>query len=166
MNPILFAVLVVAGIGLVVGIVLAVASAVMAVPKDEKAEAVLEVLPGANCGACGFQGARAMQRPWRRAAQSRGCAPRRRRNDKAVSEILGTQAEKTVKRSAVVHCSGSLGHTENKMDYQGISLCRRGTAWRRSRKMLIRLYWPGRLQGGLRIRCDYRMQRAGGCQSG
>ncbi len=37
------------------GVILAVASIVMAVPKDEKAEALEEVLPGANC-ACGFSG--------------------------------------------------------------------------------------------------------------
>ena len=57
MDKILIPVLIVAGIGLLAGIILAVASAIMAVPKDEKAEAILEVLPGANCGACGFSGA-------------------------------------------------------------------------------------------------------------
>ena len=56
MDKILIPVLIVAGIGLLAGIILAVASAIMAVPKDEKAEAILEVLPGANCGACGFSG--------------------------------------------------------------------------------------------------------------
>ena len=53
---VLIAVLVVAGIGLLIGLILAIASIVMAVPKDEKAEAVLELLPGANCGACGYSG--------------------------------------------------------------------------------------------------------------
>ena len=53
---ILFPVLLVAGIGLIAGLILAVASIIMAVPKDETAEAILEVLPGANCGACGFSG--------------------------------------------------------------------------------------------------------------
>ena len=43
-------------IGLLAGVVLAVASIVMAVPKDEKAEALEAVLPGANCGACGYSG--------------------------------------------------------------------------------------------------------------
>jgi len=41
--PILIAVAVVAGIGLLIGLVLAIASIIMAVPKDEKAEAVLEL---------------------------------------------------------------------------------------------------------------------------
>ena len=40
MNPILLAVLLVAGLGLIAGLVLAVASVLMAVPRDEKAEAL------------------------------------------------------------------------------------------------------------------------------
>ena len=93
MNPILFAVLVVAGIGLVVGIVLAVASAVMAVPKDEKAEAVLEVLPGANCGACGFSGCSGYAKALAQGSAKPGlCSPGGEETTKAVSEILGTQA--------------------------------------------------------------------------
>ena len=44
------------GIGLLCGLGLAIASHVMAVPKDEKAEAIEEILPGANCGACGYSG--------------------------------------------------------------------------------------------------------------
>ena len=54
MNPILLAVLTVGGIGLVAGLLLAVFSIVMAVPKDEKAEEITECLPGANCGSCGY----------------------------------------------------------------------------------------------------------------
>ena len=56
MTTILLPILLVAGIGLVLGLGLAIASKVMAVPVDEKAEAITEVLPGANCGACGFSG--------------------------------------------------------------------------------------------------------------
>ena len=51
MNEIIIAVIIVAGIGLIAGIGLAVASRLMSVPKDEKAEELLAVLPGANCGA-------------------------------------------------------------------------------------------------------------------
>ena len=46
-------IMIVGVIGLLAGIVLAVASIVMAVPKDERAEALEAILPGANCGACG-----------------------------------------------------------------------------------------------------------------
>ena len=54
MNEILLPILLVSGIGLILGLGLAIASKVMAVPVDEKAEKIAEALPGANCGACGY----------------------------------------------------------------------------------------------------------------
>ena len=56
MSGIIVSVALVAGIGLILGLGLAVASVVFAVPVDEKEIAVRECLPGANCGACGFSG--------------------------------------------------------------------------------------------------------------
>ena len=56
MNPIVIAIIVVSAIGIIAALMLAVASIVMAVPVDEKAEKIREELPGANCGACGFSG--------------------------------------------------------------------------------------------------------------
>ena len=47
---------IVVGIGLVLGLVLAIAAIILHVPIDERVEAVTEVLPGANYGACGYSG--------------------------------------------------------------------------------------------------------------
>ena len=44
------------GLGLLASVVLAVASRVFYIKEDPRVEAVLEVLPGANCGGCGFAG--------------------------------------------------------------------------------------------------------------
>ena len=44
------------GLGLVAAILLSIASRVFYVKEDPRVEAVLEVLPGANCGGCGFAG--------------------------------------------------------------------------------------------------------------
>ena len=77
MMEVLFPVLLVAGIGLVAGLGLAIASAVMAVPKDEKAETIQEMLPGANCGACELLRLLRLTRPpSQRARQNRGSARR------------------------------------------------------------------------------------------
>ena len=46
---ILLPILILAGVGLFAGLILAVASVLMAVPRDEKVEALKELLPGANC---------------------------------------------------------------------------------------------------------------------
>lgn len=125
---ILIPILIVAGIGLLAGVILAVASVVMAVPKDEKAEALLEVLPGANCGACGFSGCSGYA-----AALSKGeakpglCSPGGEDCAKACAELLGVGDVAVEKKTALVHCMGSYDMTSDKMRYDGIQSCSAST---------------------------------------
>ncbi|MGN0583192.1 MAG: (Fe-S)-binding protein, partial [Oscillospiraceae bacterium] len=49
-------VLIFAGIGLLAGILLTVASKIFEVKTDERIEKIAEALPQANCGACGYAG--------------------------------------------------------------------------------------------------------------
>ena len=56
MNLVLFAFLILGGLGLVFGGVLAFASRVCAVEVDPREEAIAGCLPGANCGGCGYPG--------------------------------------------------------------------------------------------------------------
>ena len=56
MNSILLAVAVLSGIGLLGAVILVLASHFMHVVEDERVGKVLECLPGANCGACGYAG--------------------------------------------------------------------------------------------------------------
>ncbi len=124
MNDILFAVLLVGGIGLLIGIILAVASIVFAVAKDEKAEAIEQLLPGANCGACGYSGCSGYAAALAKGEAKPGlCSPGGEETASAVAELLGVDAQGVVKRVALVHCNGSLDNTENKMEYQGIASC-------------------------------------------
>ena len=53
---ILNSVLVLGTLGLIFGAILAYASKKFAVDVDERVESIIEVLPGANCGGCGFPG--------------------------------------------------------------------------------------------------------------
>ncbi|NMA07648.1 MAG: hypothetical protein GX929_00860, partial [Clostridiales bacterium] len=53
---IVYAVIALGTLGLVLGALLAVASKVFAVKTDRRVEKIIEVLPGANCGGCGFAG--------------------------------------------------------------------------------------------------------------
>ena len=56
LKVVLIAVLLVGGVGLIAAVLLSVASTVFAVPVNEKEVAIRDVLPGANCGACGYSG--------------------------------------------------------------------------------------------------------------
>lgn len=124
MSEILIPIAVVAGIGLLAGLILAIASIVMAVPKDEKAEAIRAMLPGANCGACGFSGcdgyAKAMAAG---EAKSGLCPVGGAAVTKAVSEYLGCEASETEPKVAVIHCLGSYDNTCDKVQYEGIETC-------------------------------------------
>lgn len=132
MSQIIIAVAIVAIIGLVAGLGLAIASVVMAVPKDEKAEAIRECLPGANCGACGFSGCDGYA-----AALSKGetdntalCAPGGNDAATAIANVLGVEAGKVEPSAAVVLCKGHRQNAEEKYIYQGVDSC----------KMAVQLY--------------------------
>ena len=53
---ILFSVLILAGLGVILGLGLAFASKVFHVEVDTRVEDITAILPNANCGACGYPG--------------------------------------------------------------------------------------------------------------
>lgn len=129
MNPILVAVIIVSATGLLLGLGLAIASKVMAVPVDETAEAIVEVLPGANCGACGFSGCAGYA-----AALSKGetketnlCAPGGADVAKQVAKVLGMEGGDVTPMAAVVRCHGTCDNCDTMLDYRGVTSCKAAT---------------------------------------
>lgn len=123
-NLILIAVLIVAGIGLIIGLILAIASSVMAVPTDEKVEALTEALPGANCGACGYSGCSGYAKALADGSAKNGaCAPGGDETAKAVADILGEESRAVQRKVAVVRCMGITDNTQDKVCYQGVDSC-------------------------------------------
>lgn len=62
--------------GLLIAVLLGVAANVFEVPVDEKAIAIRDVLPGANCGGCGYAGCERWQQRLLGEAPVNGCAGR------------------------------------------------------------------------------------------
>ena len=144
MNEILLPVLIVAGIGLLCGLGLAIASIVMAVPKDEKAEAIEEILPGANCGACGYSGCAGYAKALSSGEAPVGlCSPGGAAVAAATAELLGVAAGEVEYKTALVHCMGSHGPDEIPGDRL---LRRRCPALRRYLLLLLRMHGAGRLR--------------------
>ncbi len=124
MHEILVPVLIVAGLGLLAGFILAAAAIVMAVPKDEKAERINEILPGANCGACGFSGCSGYAEALAAGQAKSGlCSPGGKETAKKIAEILGIGDTPVAYKTAIVKCAGIRGNTSDKMKYQGLSSC-------------------------------------------
>lgn len=124
-KDILIAVAVVVSIGIICGIVLALASHFMAVKKDEKAEKLRAVLPGVNCGACGYTGCDGYA-----AALAKGeakpnlCVPGADKVSAEISNILGISFEDVEEMTAFVHCNGNNSDSLKKSEYEGIKSCK------------------------------------------
>ena len=125
MDTVLIAIISVAAMGAICSLLLAVASKVMYVKKDERVVRLRESLPGANCGACGFSGCDGYA-----AALALGetepslCPPGGEAAYKQISEILGISAgEGVAKKTAIVHCLGDAKTASDKMEYVGIDTC-------------------------------------------
>lgn len=121
---ILLPVLIFIGLGLLMGALLALASKLFAVKKDEKAEAIKECLPGANCGGCGYSGCDAYA-----AAVSSGDAPVNKCSvggaeaASKIAQIMGVDAGEQVRMRAQVMCSGTGEYAKKKYIYEGIDDC-------------------------------------------
>ena len=123
-NNIIFAIIVFALLGGAIGALLAVASKVFAVPVNEKAEQIAEVLPGANCGGCGFSGCAALAEAIANGkAKTNSCTVGGDAVSGQIAAIMGVKAEKSVKMRAQVMCSGAKSLSKQKYDYQGITDC-------------------------------------------
>ena len=91
---IMIAFLVVTGVGLAAGILLALASHFLHVKGAQKAQAILECLPGVNCGVCGYAGcadyAKAISLG---EAKTNLCVPGADTAAARIAEIMGVEAE-------------------------------------------------------------------------
>ena len=118
-------VLIVGGLGCLSALGLGLASLKFRVEVDPRVEALEGVLPGANCGACGYAGCSALAKALAEgAAPPNACTPGGAEVAGAVAGILGVEAGETVQRVAVVHCRGGRGVAADKGVYVGVPDCR------------------------------------------
>lgn len=120
---ILLAILALGLLGLLFGAILAVASKVFEVERNELLEPVLESLPGANCGACGFAGCSACaQAIIDGQASPNVCPVGGEESTEKIASLLGLEMSKNTRLSAFVNCSGGVNAIK-KYQYLGITDC-------------------------------------------
>ena len=122
---ILSSVLVLGVLGLIFGVVLAYASKKFAVEVDERVEAILEILPGTNCGGCGFPGctglANAIVEGY---ADLNSCPVGGSDCASKIGEIMGISSESEERQVAKILCKGNCQSAKNKYEYEGIQDCK------------------------------------------
>lgn len=126
MGTIIIPAVIVAVVGLIAAVILTIASKLMYVPVDEEVAAIREVLPGANCGACGFAGcddyaAAFGENP---ALSTALCPVGGSSIASQIAGILGVDAAEADEKVAMVMCQGNYGVTRQIMEADRIHTCK------------------------------------------
>lgn len=117
-------VIIVGSIGLFFGIGLAIASKKLYVHINPRIEQILGVLPGANCGACGYPGCSGFAKAVVDGkANIGGCIPGGSKTAHGIADIMELTAGLTDPQMAVVHCNGAHGKALDRAHYAGVEDC-------------------------------------------
>jgi Na+-translocating ferredoxin:NAD+ oxidoreductase RNF subunit RnfB len=119
---IVYAVIVLTGIGVLFSAALGYADKKFSVEVDERAARVREALAGANCGACGFAGCDAFADALVKGkAKVTNCPVSNTAN---VAKALGVEAEEQKPRVARVLCQGTTDAAKPRYAYDGLKSCK------------------------------------------
>jgi len=119
----------------------------LAVPVDEITKKIESLLPGANCGACGYPGCSGYA-----SAISRGDAPVNlcsvadEETVKYIAETIGVSVDNLTKKVAFLKCQGTSLKANLKFEYHGILDC-----------------WQGKTMFGGHKVCEYGCLGLGSC---
>ena len=125
---IVIAVIVLGGIGLIAALVLYACSKKFAVFEDPRIAQVGELLPGANCGGCGFPGCSGMASALVKGADAGSldglsCPVGGAETMSKVADLLGMAIANGEPKVAVVRCNGSCEWRPKTAEYNGLRTC-------------------------------------------
>ncbi|MCP4712404.1 MAG: RnfABCDGE type electron transport complex subunit B [Planctomycetes bacterium] len=116
--------LVLLGIGLIFIVILTIAYSKLKVEVDPTVEAILNILPGANCGGCGLAGCGAYAEAVVKDHGLMGkCGPGGEATVQEIAAILGIEAAASAPVRAIVHCAAKDSDKINSARYFGIETC-------------------------------------------
>jgi Na+-translocating ferredoxin:NAD+ oxidoreductase subunit B len=121
---ILLSVAILGGVGLTFGALIALAHRKLWVWEDPRIDGVADLLPGANCGACGYAGCRAFaEAAVNGVVEPAKCTVMGPDMRADVASYLGVDAGSAVKVVARLLCAGGSDVAPAKADYVGITSC-------------------------------------------
>lgn len=119
------AILALGGIAFISAFGLGIASIFFSVEVDPKVQEIGEMLPGANCGGCGFPGCAGFAEAVAAGnADVSGCVAGGESVAREIGRILGLEVKTGNKKVARVFCRGGINHAQEKYEYIGVRDCR------------------------------------------
>ncbi len=124
MTDMLAAVLILGGVGLVFGVFIAIANKRLWVWEDPRIDIVAQMLPNANCGACGLPGCRAFaEQAVAGTITPAQCTVSGDAARDQIAGFLGVDAGEAVKNVARVLCAGGSDVATYQAEYRGLPTC-------------------------------------------
>ncbi len=121
--------LILGGVGLIFGMLIAIANRKFKVWEDPRLDGVTALLPGTNCGACGYPGCRAFAEGLVAAeTEPVGCTVMGADETTDVADYLGVDAGEAQRRVARLLCAGGSDVAIQQADYLGWDTCRAAAA--------------------------------------
>ncbi|MCD7796114.1 MAG: RnfABCDGE type electron transport complex subunit B [Clostridiales bacterium] len=123
-NEIIIAVVVLCVIAIIIGVVLSLAEKAFHIDINELEKQIRDVLPGSNCGGCGYAGCGSLAKAIADGdAPANSCPVGREPVAKAIAEIMGSELEESERSVAYVRCDGGCKNTKRSSDYYGVKSC-------------------------------------------
>ncbi len=124
MTGIIVPVAILAGIGFIMASLLAVGRKAFYVEVDERQELLMDILPGANCGGCGYPGCSGYAAALvEGTAIPTACPPGGSDLAQDVGKIMGVEVEDVPDIVAVVACAGDDSLAPERATYLGVQTC-------------------------------------------
>lgn len=121
---VLSAFLILAFLGIALGLFLSFADKKFSIEKNEKLASLESIMPGANCGGCGFAGCTAYaEAVFNGTAQPGLCSPGGQNLADKMAEIMGISVGVVEKKVAFVFCKNTCEKTKKDYKYYGIEDC-------------------------------------------
>ncbi|HNZ63351.1 MAG TPA: (Fe-S)-binding protein, partial [Bacillota bacterium] len=125
LSPILTATVIGGGVAIIMGAVILTVFHYFSVEKDALQQELEGILPGVNCGGCGYSGCAAYSTALAEGAEKNTglCTAGGQETATAVAAALGVKAGAVVPLVANVFCQGTREHTHERYTYTGTPHC-------------------------------------------
>lgn len=125
-NTVILTVVILTVLGLLLALILFWVAKKFKVEEDPRIDEVEKVMPGANCGGCGFAGCRAFADAAVKAGNldHQFCPVGGNETMKKVASILGIEVAEKAPQVAVVRCNGTCENRPRVNVYDGVQSCK------------------------------------------
>lgn len=123
---VIWTIVILSGLGLLLALMLFFVAKKFKVEEDPRIDEIEKVMPGANCGGCGFAGCRAFADAAVKAPNldNNYCPVGGNEVMKKVAAILGYEIKEKAPMVAVVRCNGSCTNRPRTNEYDGSASCK------------------------------------------